>query len=181
MIIASCQGFAVFHPVAHSLDPILKTVQQTSHELGSKPLLLKIAPPPGESEIADILQLIFEHHLSGIVATNTPLDHSSITLKESGGFDGIQIRKHNTDIMRFIHPESSGQLRINGAGGVFTRSDYLEKPGAGASLVQGYTCFVYQGTLSPGKFLEIGECQGLFCTFHKLTTPASFTKQSCFP
>ncbi|MDZ4787925.1 MAG: quinone-dependent dihydroorotate dehydrogenase [Blastochloris sp.] len=128
-----------------ALAPILNAVQKINRELGAKPLLLKIAPDLSEPEIADILQLISDYALSGIVASNTTLDHSTISLKETGGLSGLPVREKSTKVIRFIHQETQGKMPIIGVGGVFTRADYLEKLEAGASLVQVYTGFVYQG------------------------------------
>jgi dihydroorotate dehydrogenase len=128
-----------------ALAPILDELTKANRALGAKPLLLKIAPDLALTEIADILQLISEYNLSGIVATNTTLDHRSITLKETGGLSGAPVRQKSTDIIRFISQETQGKLPIVGVGGVFNQSDYLEKRDAGASLVQVYTGFIYQG------------------------------------
>jgi dihydroorotate dehydrogenase len=136
-----------------SLTPILSEVQEANAELGRKPLLLKIAPDLSEPEIADILQLIHEYKLDGIVATNTTLDHSRVTLKETGGLSGAPVREMSTRIIRFISRETQRKLPIIGVGGVFTRADYLEKLEAGASLVQVYTGFIYQGPFVVSKIL----------------------------
>jgi dihydroorotate dehydrogenase len=138
-----------------ALAPILGEVQKANTELGHKPLLLKIAPDLAEADIADILQLIDEYGLDGIVATNTTLDHSSITLQETGGLSGAPVRAKSSRIIRFIHKETQGKLPIIGVGGVFTRDDYLEKLDAGASLVQVYTGFIYQGPLVVSKILSV--------------------------
>jgi dihydroorotate dehydrogenase len=137
-----------------ALAPILDEVQKANRELGNKPLLLKIAPDLARTDIVDILLLIAEYKLSGIVATNTTLDHSSITLKETGGLSGTPVRAKSTDIIRFISQETSGKLPIIGVGGVFTRDDYREKLDAGASLVQVYTGFIYQGPLIVSQILN---------------------------
>lgn len=137
-----------------ALAPILAEVQKANSELGNKPLLLKIAPDLAEADIADILQLIAEYNLSGIVATNTTLDHNSITLNETGGLSGAPVRAKSTAIVRFISKETNGKLPIVGVGGVFTRDDYQEKLDAGASLVQVYTGFVYQGPFIVSQILS---------------------------
>ena len=128
-----------------SLAPILSALQKKNRSLGAKPLLLKIAPDLSENQIAALLTLIAEEKLDGIVATNTTIDHSSVTLKQTGGLSGLPLRGKSTEIIRFIARETNGKLPIIGAGGVFTRDDFQEKLDAGASLVQVYTGFVYQG------------------------------------
>ena len=138
-----------------ALEPIFETLQDYNRGQSHKPLLVKIAPELTFEEIAAVLGLIEKHGLAGIVATNTTLDHSGITLKETGGLSGIPVRGKSTAIIRFIAKESAGKLPIIGVGGVFTRSDYLEKLDAGASLVQVYTGFVYEGPGMIGRLLNV--------------------------
>ncbi|MDR0532853.1 MAG: quinone-dependent dihydroorotate dehydrogenase [Verrucomicrobiales bacterium] len=137
-----------------SLRPILSALQAANDKLGSKPLLLKIAPDLALDDIAAILSLITELKLHGIVATNTTIDHSAITLKETGGLSGVPVRKKSTDIIHFIAKETGGKLPIIGVGGVFTHDDFLEKIDAGASLVQLYTGFIYRGPFTAKRVLN---------------------------
>lgn len=127
------------------LRPILQALQEFNCAARKKPLLLKIAPDLELADIAALLRLIEEEKLDGIVATNTTLDHSSIRLRESGGLSGRPLARKSTDIIRFIHRETSGRLPIIGVGGIFTADDAREKLDAGATLVQAYTGFIYQG------------------------------------
>ena len=137
-----------------ALRPILSALQHANSELGAKPLLLKIAPDLALDDIAAILSLITELKLHGIVATNTTIDHSAITLKETGGLSGIPVRQKSTDIIRFIAKETGGNLPVIGVGGVFTHDDFLEKTDSGASLVQLYTGFIYKGPFTAKKVLN---------------------------
>ncbi|MDX6766523.1 MAG: quinone-dependent dihydroorotate dehydrogenase [Candidatus Methylacidiphilales bacterium] len=128
------------------LRPILRTLQEANQAAPQrKPLLLKIAPDLAREDIAAILALVLEEKLDGIVATNTTLDHSSIALRETGGLSGRPLTAKSTEIIRFIHRETSGKLPIIGVGGIFTADDAREKLDAGAVLVQSYTGFIYQG------------------------------------
>ncbi|MDR1144749.1 MAG: quinone-dependent dihydroorotate dehydrogenase [Verrucomicrobiales bacterium] len=137
-----------------ALRPILSALQTANRELGEKPLLLKIAPDLNYADIAEILSLSAELGLHGIVATNTTLDHSAITLTETGGLSGAPVRQKSTDIVKFIAKETGGRLPIIGVGGVFTRADFQEKLDAGASLVQLYTGFIYRGPFTARKVLH---------------------------
>ncbi len=136
-----------------NLRPILSTLQQKNRSLGAKPLLLKIAPDLSKEQISAILNLISDEKLDGIVATNTTLDHSSVSLNETGGLSGLPLRERSTEIIRFISSESGGKLPVIGVGGVFTRDDFQKKLDAGASLVQVYTGFVYQGPFLARRLL----------------------------
>jgi len=137
-----------------ALKPILHTLQQTNRELGPKPLLLKIAPDLSEEQISAILQLIADEKLDGIVATNTTIDHSSVRIREAGGLSGRPLRARSTEVIRFIARQSGGKLPIIGAGGVFNKRDFEEKLEAGASLVQVYTGFIYQGPFLARQILK---------------------------
>jgi dihydroorotate dehydrogenase len=136
------------------LVPILQALQDENKKRGGKPILLKIAPDLTDKEIGDILSIISEQKLDGIVATNTTLDHSSIKLKETGGLSGAPVRKRSNQVIRFISRETTGKLPIIGVGGVFNRADYLEKLEAGASLVEVYTGFIYEGPRIVGHLLR---------------------------
>ncbi|MFH1067104.1 MAG: quinone-dependent dihydroorotate dehydrogenase [bacterium] len=127
------------------LRPIFSALQAANDS--NKPILVKIAPDLELAEIAAILETAIAHRIAGVVATNTTIDHSSVALHEQGGLSGRPLAKKSTDIIRFIHQETKGQLPIIGVGGVFTRDDFQEKLDAGATLVQVYTGFIYQGPL----------------------------------
>jgi dihydroorotate dehydrogenase len=127
------------------LRPILRSLQEFNRAAGPKPLLLKIAPDLAPDDIVAILQLIAEERLDGIVATNTTLDHSGVALRETGGLSGRPLARKSTEIIRFIHRETGGRLPIIGVGGIFTADDAKEKFDAGATLIQAYTGFIYQG------------------------------------
>lgn len=147
------------------LDRILSTLQQENQ--GEKPLLVKIAPDLTWEAIAEIVELAQTHHLAGIIATNTTIrrDHLktqslAVTGKaitaEAGGISGAPLRQRATDIIRFIWQKTDGQLPIIGVGGIFTTEDAWEKITAGASLLQVYTGWIYEG---PGMVRRV--LQGL--------------------
>jgi dihydroorotate dehydrogenase len=124
----------------------------TSH----KPILLKIAPDLAWEDIAQVVDLVQEYRLAGIIATNTTIDKSQLQTKilkqtgkeimtEAGGISGAPVRDKSTAVIRFIHDRTGGSLPIIGVGGIFTAEDAWEKLTAGASLLQVYTGWVYEG------------------------------------
>jgi dihydroorotate dehydrogenase len=112
-----------------------------------RPVLMKIAPDLEYSQLDDVLELCLKHGLAGIIATNTTLSREGLTTRidETGGLSGMPLRKRSTDFVRYIHEKVSGKLKIIGVGGVFSAEDAYEKIQAGASLIQVYTGFVYEG------------------------------------
>jgi dihydroorotate dehydrogenase len=115
----------------------------------AKPLLLKIAPDLSFDEIERICALALQHGVSGIIATNTTLERPSslrsAAAQESGGLSGAPLRAKATAIVRHIYSVTAGKLPIIGVGGVFSGADVWEKLCAGATLVQAYTGFIYEG------------------------------------
>lgn len=117
-----------------------------------KPLLLKIAPDLNDSQIDDVIEIAREVRLSGIVATNTTIDREGLSAKQdvidktgAGGVSGKPLKQRSTEIVRHIALKTNGSLPIIAVGGIFTADDAKEKLDAGASLVQVYTGFIYQG------------------------------------
>ncbi len=116
----------------------------------SKSVLLKIAPDLSEDQLADIVSLVGEINIDGLIATNTTLDRSDLKsakslAEQAGGLSGVPVLKKSTDVIKFIHRESNGRIPIIGVGGIHNPEDALEKINAGASLVQLYTGFIYEG------------------------------------
>ena len=135
-----------------SLRKILSNLQ-VHNKLQSKPkpLLLKIAPDLTKEQIDDVIDLAMEINLDGLVATNTTISReelsreSGVGSKESGGLSGKPLQKRSTEIVKYIHQKTKGQLPVIASGGVFTADDAKEKMDAGASLVQVWTGFIYEG------------------------------------
>ena len=126
-----------------------------------RPLLLKIAPDLTDSQLDDILEIARETHLSGLVATNTTLSRAGlhtpaarVAALGAGGLSGRPLRARATEVVRYLHRKSGGSLPIVGSGGIHSAQDALEKLAAGASLVQLYTGFVYEG---PGLVKQINQ------------------------
>jgi dihydroorotate dehydrogenase len=139
---------------AQALREILAPLIEFRSGRTSKPLLVKIAPDLAREDIASILELVQDLGLDGIVATNTTIDHGAHDIGQKGGLSGKPLEAKSTDIIRFIHQQTNGQLPIIGVGGITSRDDYLRKMEAGASLVQLYTGFVYQGPLVVKQLLK---------------------------
>ncbi|WP_303312341.1 quinone-dependent dihydroorotate dehydrogenase [Hymenobacter sp. BT730] len=135
------------------LIQLLQQVQERNQALPKpRPLLLKIAPDLSDSQLDDILLIARETNLSGLVATNTTISRANLrTAPEqvaslgAGGVSGQPLRQRATEVIRYLHRRSEGSLPIIGVGGIHSAQDALEKLEAGASLVQLYTGFIYEG------------------------------------
>jgi dihydroorotate dehydrogenase len=136
------------------LGIIFDTLQQENQ--GRKPILVKIAPDLAFDDIAAVVELSQKYKLAGIIATNTTIDRSKLTTQviaatgkkvteEAGGISGAPVRQKSTEVIRFIHQQTGGKLPIIGVGGIFTADDAWEKITAGASLIQVYTGWTYNG------------------------------------
>ena len=136
------------------LQPILSALQAANTQ--QKPILIKIAPDLDWSEIKTILDLATEYNLLGAIATNTTIRRDGLKTKilkatgnpieeEAGGISGLPVQKRSTEVIRFIYRETEGKLPIIGVGGIFTAQDAWEKITAGATLLQVYTGWIYQG------------------------------------
>jgi dihydroorotate dehydrogenase len=145
------------------LAPILSVLQQENQK--QKPLLVKIAPDLEWEAIESILELAQNHQLAGIIATNTTIrrDHLKTQViaatgnpvsEEAGGISGKPLRERSTEVIRFIYQQTGGTLPIVGVGGIFTAEDAWEKITAGASLVQTYTGWIYEGPWMVQRVLE---------------------------
>ncbi|MEW6470099.1 MAG: quinone-dependent dihydroorotate dehydrogenase [Bacteroidota bacterium] len=128
-----------------------------------KPILLKIAPDLGDSQLDDIIAIVRETGIDGVVATNTTIARAGLRTPEaevqqkgSGGLSGKPLAQRSTEVIRYLSEKSGNSFPIIASGGIHTAEDAIEKLKAGASLVQVYTGFIYEG---PGIAKEI--CKGL--------------------
>jgi dihydroorotate dehydrogenase len=146
-----------------NLQIVFDTLQQDNQ--GQKPILVKISPDLDWGSIAKIVELSQTYQLAGIVATNTTTDRSKLTTKivtatgkkiteEAGGISGAPVRQRSTEIIRFIYQQTEGKLPIIGVGGIFTAEDAWEKITAGASLIQVYTGWIYEGPWMVDRILN---------------------------
>ncbi len=148
---------------AESLEILLGEIKQKMRFLSNneqtKPLCVKFAPDLTNKEIQEAIKVCQDCHIDGIIATNTT---SQTGNRESGGLSGAPLRQRSTEVIRFIAERVQGEIPIIGCGGIFTSKDALEKLHAGASLLQLYTGFIYQG---PAIVKEIKE--GLISHFNE--------------
>ena len=119
-----------------------------------KPVLLKISPDLNFTQIDEVLEIVKTTCIDGIVATNTTTGRYNLTLPKdkvtsigNGGMSGAPLKERSTEIIRYISQKTGGQLPIIGTGGVMTVADALEKIEAGATLVQIYSGFIYEGPM----------------------------------
>ena len=118
----------------------------------SKPILLKIAPDLNKIQLDEIVELVAETKIDGVIATNTSISRENLkTPKETiekignGGLSGKPIREKSTEVIKYLSEKSNKSFPIIGVGGIHSAEDALEKLEAGASLVQIYTGFIYEG------------------------------------
>lgn len=144
------------------LRMILEAIQQENKM--HKPILVKISPDLDWPAIAEVVALASTYGLAGIIATNTTISKEGLKTQvlpqtgkpiasEAGGISGTPLRARSTEVIRFIWQETQGQLPIIGVGGIFTAEDAWEKITAGASLVQVYTGWFYEGPLMVRRIL----------------------------
>lgn len=124
-----------------------------------KPILLKIAPDLTEGQLDDIVQIVEETKIAGIIGTNTTIARSPLSTPServgqigAGGLSGRPLRERATEVVRYLHERSGGKMKIVGVGGIDSAESALEKLAAGASLIQVYSGMVYAG---PGLIKEI--------------------------
>lgn len=118
-----------------------------------KPLLLKIAPDLTNEQLDDIVALAYETKLDGLVATNTTIERQFKSEKSKakserigmGGLSGNPVQQRSTTVLKYLHDQLQNQIPLIASGGIFTGADAKEKLNAGASLVQVWTGFIYEG------------------------------------
>ena len=125
-------------------------VLATKYAQKPKPFLLKIAPDLTEHQLLDIIAIIQETQIDGVIATNTTISREGLLSEESlvnetGGLSGVPVRKRSTEVIRFLSEKSNKAFPIVGVGGIHSAEDALDKIEAGATLVQLWTGFVYEG------------------------------------
>ena len=140
------------------LTHLLQTLKDLNHSKSKpKPILLKIAPDLTEEQLVDIIDIVTSVKIDGVIATNTTLSREGLHSKnksEMGGLSGKPVTKKSTEVIRFLHKKSKNAFPIIGVGGIHSPKDAIEKLEAGASLVQLYTGFVYEG---PGVVKKINK------------------------
>ncbi|WP_419803318.1 quinone-dependent dihydroorotate dehydrogenase [Mucilaginibacter sp.] len=143
------------------LKILLQTLQQRNHKNGiSRPILLKIAPDLSNEQLDDIIEIVQQSGIAGVIATNTTISREGLTSaknkNETGGLSGKPLTGRSTELIRYLSRKSANAFPIIGVGGIHSAKDALEKLDAGASLIQLYTGFIYEG---PGLVKRI--CKAL--------------------
>ncbi len=117
-----------------------------------KPLLLKIAPDLTDEQLNDIVEIVKETGIQGLVTNNTTISRAGLHTSEeklneigNGGLSGLPLRERSNDILRFLRKELGNNFPIIGVGGIMTPEDAVEKIKAGADLIQVYTGYIYSG------------------------------------
>jgi len=137
------------------LTKLLQTLQDLNDQKAvtlslsnGKPILLKIAPDLTNEQLVDIIDIVNETKIAGVIATNTTISRDGLTSEnkeEMGGLSGKPLTKRSTEVIRFLSEKSNKSFPIIGVGGIHSADDAIEKLNAGASLVQLYTGFIYEG------------------------------------
>lgn len=133
------------------LKHILNTLQQRNekHEK-PKPIMLKIAPDLTDSQLDDIVEIVIDTRIAGVIATNTTIQRDGLQsnaslINEAGGVSGKPLAVRSTEVIRYLAEKSDRRFPIIGVGGIHSAADALAKIQAGASLVQVYTGLIYEG------------------------------------
>ena len=137
-------------------EPLLRLLSTLSLEnktkTVTKPILLKIAPDLTDGQLDDIIDIVKESGIDGVIATNTTIsreglkiDRSSIENIGAGGLSGKPLTKRSTEVIRYLSNKSNNAFPIIGVGGIHSVEDAHEKLNAGAALIQLYTGFIYEG------------------------------------
>jgi dihydroorotate dehydrogenase len=131
------------------LTQLLQTLQNKNlAKPKQKPVLLKIAPDLTDEQLLDIIDIVNETKIAGVIATNTTISREGLQSEakiEMGGLSGKPLTKRSTEVIRFLSQKSNKSFPIIGVGGIHSAEDALEKLEAGASLIQLYTGFIYEG------------------------------------
>ena len=135
------------------LEELINAVQNANKTFeNQKPILLKIAPDLNDNQLDEIIQLVADTKLDGVIASNTLMGRSGLKASETqlkaignGGLSGQPIKAKSTQIIKYLSENSNNAFPIIGVGGIHSAEDALEKINAGADLIQVYTGFIYEG------------------------------------
>ncbi len=135
------------------LTKLLNSLQTENNKKDKrKPILLKIAPDLSDDQLMDIITIVKETKIDGVIATNTTIERTGLQVSKqkieaigNGGLSGKPLAKRSTEVIRFLAKNSNKAFPIIGVGGVHTAADAKEKLDAGADLVQVFTGFIYEG------------------------------------
>ncbi len=143
---------------------LLNTLQHANHAKPKrKPILLKIAPDLTDEQLNDIIDIVLESKIDGVIATNTTIAREPLVTAKNeidaigaGGLSGKPVAQRSTEVIRYLKEKSHNAFPVIGVGGIHSAQDAIDKLNAGADLVQIYTGFIYEG---PGLVRKI--CEGI--------------------
>ncbi|OQX75922.1 MAG: dihydroorotate dehydrogenase (quinone) [Bacteroidetes bacterium 4484_276] len=160
----SCPNITDLHELQdqESLTMILNEIQKINFRKPKpKPVLLKVSPDLNEKQLDEVIEIVAETKIDGVVATNTTVSRNGLTTDKhrideiaNGGLSGQPIKNRSTEVIRYLAEKSGKAFPIIGVGGIFTPEDAIEKLKAGAALVQVYTGFIYEGPMIARRINE---------------------------
>jgi dihydroorotate dehydrogenase len=135
------------------LTALLNSLQHINNQkLNPKPILLKIAPDLTNTQLDDIIAIVNDTKIAGIIATNTTISRNGLSYEKTdiekigmGGLSGKPLAKRSTEVIRYLKQTSNNAFPVIGVGGIHSAADAMEKLEAGADLIQLYTGFIYHG------------------------------------
>lgn len=135
------------------LKKLLNHLMQLNLEKAKqKPILLKIAPDLTDEQLDDIIEIVEETKIDGVIATNTTIsreglvtDKAEVEAIGAGGLSGAPLAKRSTEVIRYLKEKSNNAFPVIGVGGIMSAKDAMEKLEAGADLIQIFTGFIYEG------------------------------------
>ncbi len=135
------------------LEELIRAVQLANDAFSKqKPILLKIAPDLNNQQLDEIVELVVDTKLDGVIASNTSVDRTGLKMPKdqlesigNGGLSGQPIKDKSTQVIKYLSEKSKKAFPIIGVGGIHSADDALEKLNAGADLIQIYTGFIYEG------------------------------------
>lgn len=140
------------HAKLNDKDYLMELIEAVKQENNAfekqKPILLKIAPDLNKTQLDEIIELVAKTKIEGVIASNTSMSREGLiseNKKEKGGLSGKPVSNKSTEVIRYLHSKSKGAFPIIGVGGIHSAQDALDKIEAGASLVQIFTGFIYEG------------------------------------
>jgi dihydroorotate dehydrogenase len=136
-----------------ALQEILNRLQEINQKKPNpKPILLKLSPDLNNKQLDEVIDIVKQTGIDGVVAVNTTITRDNLVTDETrvkeigkGGLSGKPVKTRSTEIIRYLAEKSNKAFPIIGVGGIFTPEDAIEKLEAGADLVQVYTGFIYEG------------------------------------
>lgn len=144
------------------LHKILTLLQEKNNQkTNPRPIFLKIAPDLTNEQVDEVIELVIAIGLDGLVVSNTTISRQGLITEENtvsrmgaGGLSGAPLKEKNTTLLQYIHQKSAGKIPLIASGGIFNAADAQEKFNTGASLVQVWTGFIYEGPGIAKKIVE---------------------------